>query len=280
MHDSPSPSADTRVRDVYDRLLAAYGPRGWWPGADDPFVVAVGAILTQSVAWTNVEKALANLRSAGVLFPRALLALPLPELEALVRPSGYYTVKARRLRAFVRMLVDDFDGDFERLFALPLPELRATLLATHGIGEETADAIVLYAAGRPSFVVDAYTVRLFRRLDLGPPDAEALLRSPTRLYRAWQTFFMDRLPPNTQLFNEYHALIVRHGIARCRKRAPRCADCPLLDLCPTGRDRSTAAVSETPTSYSSTHAAPCGRESEHLRDARPSQGADHRLGEG
>src|SRR5215210_6543463 len=203
MHDTPAPAADAQLLDVYDRLLAAYRPQRWWPGADDPFVVAVGAILTQSVAWKNVEQALANLRAAEALAPRTLLALPLSELETLLRPSGYYTVKARRLRAFVQMLVDDFDGDSSRLFALPLPELRAKLLATHGIGEETADAMVLYAAGRPSFVVDAYTLRLFRRLGLGPPDDRGLFRSPTRLYRAWQSFFMDRLPADAPLFNEY-----------------------------------------------------------------------------
>jgi len=241
MHNTPA-AADAGLLDVYDRLLATYGPQGWWPGAEDPFVVAVGAILTQSVAWTNVEHALANRRAAAALTPRALLGLPLAELETLLRPSGYYTVKARRLRAFVQMLVDDFDGDLDRLFALPPPEPRSTLLATYGIGEETADAIILYAAGRPSFVVDAYTVRLFRRLSLGPPDDATLLRSPARLYHAWQAFFMDRLPADAPLFNEYHALIVRHSIARCRKRDPRCTDCPLLGVCPTGRQRLAPAM--------------------------------------
>jgi endonuclease III related protein len=223
-----------RLLDVYARLFAAYGPQGWWPGGGDPFVVIVGAILTQSVSWKNVERALANLRAAGALEPRALLALGDAELETLLRPSGYYTVKARRLRAFVRMLVDEFGGDPERLFALPLEELRSKLLATHGIGEETADDIIVYAAHRPSFIVDTYTVRLFTRLGL-EPFAGPIPRSPGRVYRAWQRLFMDHLPAEAALFNEYHALIVRHGVVRCRKRDPRCGDCPLRAACPTGR---------------------------------------------
>ncbi len=230
-----------RLLEVYRRLLAAYGPRGWWPGSGDPFEIAVGAILTQIVSWKNVEIALANLRAAGALSPRALLALGEGELEALVRPSGYYTVKARRLRAFARMLVDDFDGDLGALFALPLPEIRAKLLATHGIGEETADDIIVYAAHRPSFVVDAYTVRLFTRLGLTPPGHRRVAGRPVvQTYRSWQRLFMDHLTADAALFNEYHALIVRHGVVRCRKNDPRCAECPLLELCPTGRARTLA----------------------------------------
>jgi endonuclease-3 related protein len=227
-----------RLLDVYRRLFAAYGSQGWWPGGDDPFVVSVGAILTQSVSWKNVERALANLAAAKALSPRAIVALADAELEALVRPSGYYTVKARRLRAFARMVVDEFAGDTAALLALPVSELRAKLLATYGIGEETADDIIVYAAHEPSFVVDAYTIRLFHRLELAPDDAITLeIRSPARLYRVWQPFFMDHLPADASLFNEYHALIVRHGIAHCRGRDPRCGDCPLLDVCPTGRHR-------------------------------------------
>ena len=240
---APATSAAVRRRllRVYSRLLDAYGPQGWWPGAGDPFVVIVGAILTQSVSWKNVERALANLRAAGVLDPRALLALGDAELETLLRPSGYYTVKARRLRAFVRMLVDEFDGDPERLLALPLEELRSKLLTTYGIGEETADDIIVYAAHRPSFIVDAYTVRLFTRLGL-EPFAGPTPRSPGRVYRAWQRLFTDHLPAEAALFNEYHALIVRHGVVRCRKRAPRCGDCPLFAACPTGRQRPATVV--------------------------------------
>ena len=227
-----------RLLEIYRRLFVAYGSQGWWPGGDDPFVVSVGAILTQSVSWKNVERALANLATAEALSPWAIVALADAELEALVRPSGYYTVKARRLRAFARMVVDEFTGDTAALLALPASELRAKLLATYGIGEETADDIIVYAAHKPSFIVDAYTIRLFHRLELAPDDAIALeVRSPARLYRVWQRFFMDHLPADASLFNEYHALIVRHGIVHCRKRDPGCGDCPLLDLCPTGRHR-------------------------------------------
>jgi endonuclease-3 related protein len=210
---------------VYDRLLAAYGPQGWWPGSGDPFEIVVGAVLTQSVSWKNVERALSNLRAAGALGLPEMQRLEDATLERLLRPSGYYTVKARRLRAFLRLVDGSFGGDLGRLLALPLPELRATLLATHGIGEETADAIAVYAAAQPSFVVDAYTVRLFTRLGLGP--------AGTR-YGEWQAFFAAHLPADATLFGEYHALIVRHGIVRCRKRDPRCLDCPLLRACPTG----------------------------------------------
>ncbi|MDQ3701172.1 MAG: endonuclease III domain-containing protein [Chloroflexota bacterium] len=245
--------------EVYARLLAAYGPQGWWPGSGDPFEIVVGAVLTQSVAWANVERALTNLRAAGVLSAAGMHALPDAALAALVRPSGYYTVKARRLRAVVRMVMEEFGGDLRSLLALPLPLLRGRLLGTYGIGQETADDIVVYAAGQPSFIVDAYTVRLFTRLGLGPPAPAAGVR-PTALsvvrtlpvaqevappvsapvlddrrYALWQGYFTALLPADAALFNEYHALIVRHGVARCRKHHPRCADCPLLSLCPTGQ---------------------------------------------
>ncbi len=278
-----------RLLDVYARLLAAYGPQGWWPGSGDPFEIVVGAVLTQSVAWVNVEKALENLRAAGALSPAGVHALPDESLAALLRPSGYYTVKARRLRAVVQVVMEEFGGDLRRLLALPLPALRARLLGTYGIGQETADDIIVYAAGQPSFVVDAYTVRLFTRLGLGPEpvaiaprqsrpaagtakraagaaSAEVVVTARTaapvasagadgavaaipppqgpplvlplldpRRYAAWQAFFMAHLPPDISLFNEYHALIVRHGVMRCRKRIPHCAGCPLLVLCPTGQ---------------------------------------------
>jgi endonuclease-3 related protein len=216
---------------VYQRLLAAYGPQGWWPGSSDPFEVVVGAVLTQSVAWSNVERALANLRAAGALTPAALYALDEAALATLLRPAGYYTVKARRLRAVVRLVMEEYGGDVARLLGLPLAELRPRLLATYGVGEETADDIIVYAAHQPSFVVDAYTVRLFTRLGLGPGAVPGRPR-----YADWQGFLMANLPPEAALFNEYHALIVRHGKVRCTKRAPRCAGCPLLDLCPTGRN--------------------------------------------
>jgi endonuclease-3 related protein len=213
------------IPQVYERLLATYGPQGWWPGDDSAFTVVVGAILTQSAAWANVEKALANLERAGALSPCGLLRLSEEELARLVRPSGYYNAKARKLCAFAQMLAADFGGSLERLFSLPLEELRARLLSTHGIGQETADDILLYAARRPVFVVDAYTRRIFSRLGLRP-EREA--------YEDWQGLFTSALPRDVTLFNEYHALLVRHGKAACRK-VPLCEGCCLAELCATGR---------------------------------------------
>ncbi len=215
-----------RLLAVYERLFAAYGPQRWWP-ADTPFEVIAGAILTQSAAWTNVEKALANLQAAGALSPQGLRALSEAKLARLIRPSGYFNAKARKLKAFADLLCDRFGGDPDALLATPVDTLRPLLLATHGIGPETADSILLYAAQQPLFVVDAYTRRLFSRLGLSPP---------RDTYDAWQRLFMDALPPEAPLFNEYHALIVAHGKRLCRRR-PLCADCPLLAVCPTGQAR-------------------------------------------
>ncbi len=207
-----------RLRDIYDRLHAAYGPQHWWP-AETPFEVIVGAILTQSAAWTNVEQAIANLKAAGALSPRGIRALSEVELAQIIRPSGYFNAKARRLKSFVDLLYEHFAGDLDRTLATPASELRSLLLATHGIGPETADSILLYAAGHPVFVIDAYARRIFSRLGFAPA---------TDGYDAWQQRFMQHLPPDAPLFNEYHALIVRHGKDTCRVR-PLCAACPLLD---------------------------------------------------
>ena len=225
--------ADRSLEDVFERLLARYGPQGWWPGDDRPFVVVVGAILTQAAAWKNVEKALGSLERAGALTPEGLLRLPETELARLVYPAGYYNAKARKLKAFAEMLHGRCRGRLEGLFALPLADLRRALLETHGIGPETADDIILYAAGRPVFVVDAYTRRILSRLGLRPAEDT---------YEAWQSFFMDRLPHDVPLFKEYHALLVRHGKEACR-RAPLCAGCCLLDVCATGREMAAATGS-------------------------------------
>ena len=215
-----------RLLEIYERLLAAYGPQHWWP-AQTPFEVIVGAILTQSAAWANVEKAIGNLKAADALSPLELRRLGEEELARLIRPSGYFNAKARKLKAFVAMLYERFGGDLDKLLAAPAEALRPLLLATHGIGPETADSILLYAAARPLFVVDAYTRRLFPRLGLAPTS-----RGDT--YDAWQRLFMASLPTEVALFNEYHALIVRHGKELCRRR-PLCPGCPLLSICPTGR---------------------------------------------
>jgi endonuclease-3 related protein len=215
---------------IYQCLLAGYGPQHWWPG-DSPFEVIVGAILTQSAAWGNVEKALANLKGEGVLSPQELYHLPEDRLAQLIYPSGYYNAKARKLKAFVRQLVEVYQGDLDRLFARDIAALRPELLALHGIGPETADSILLYAGAKPVFVIDAYTRRSAARLGLAPANAS---------YAALQTLFMANLPPQVPLLNEYHALLVRLGKEACRK-VPRCLVCPLLELCPTGQAQSVSA---------------------------------------
>jgi endonuclease-3 related protein len=191
--------------DVYERLHERYGAQDWWPG-DGPFEVIVGAILTQAAAWTNVEKALANLKAAGVLSPEGVASTPEEELASLVRPSGYYNAKARKLKAFVKLLDRQFGGDLDQMLDCPAEVLRERLLRTHGIGPETADSILLYAAGRPVFVIDAYTRRVFTRLGVAPG---------RDTYEAWQELFMGSFPAESRLFNEYHALIVRLGKEHC-----------------------------------------------------------------
>ena len=206
--------------EVYRRLLRAYGPQGWWP-AETPFEVMVGAVLTQATAWRNVERAIARLKAAGVLSHQGIAALPPKELEELVRPSGFFRQKARRLRALVKLVLDH--GDVEALLSLPPEELREKLLSVPGIGPETADSILLYAAGHPAFVVDAYTKRILHRLGLLPEEAAP--------YAEVQRMFQENLPQDPQLYGEYHALLVRHAKEHCRTR-PRCDGCPLSDLCP------------------------------------------------
>lgn len=215
-----------RLLAVYERLAAHYGPRHWWPG-DGPFEVIVGAILTQQTAWTNVERALANLRAAGALSPDAMRVLLEDELASLIRPSGFFRTKARKLKALLDLLFDRFDGDLDRMLAAPGDELRELLLATHGIGPETADAILLYAASRPYFVIDTYTRRTFSRIGIRPA---------RDTYDAWQALFHNRLSRDVAFFNEYHALIVEHGKDVCRAN-PRCGECVLADACETGLRR-------------------------------------------
>jgi endonuclease-3 related protein len=208
------------LTDIYRRLLKRFGPQHWWP-ADEPFEVIVGAILTQSTAWGNVEKAIANLKKAGALSPQALRRLSQPELAEMVYPCGYYNTKALRLKAFADWLGAGYNDDLDRLFALDAAELRQELLGVHGIGPETADSIILYAAGKPVFVIDAYTRRILSRLGLAPEQES---------YAAYQALFSENLPLDVQLFNEYHALLVCLGKNCCRRR-PLCADCCLKDMC-------------------------------------------------
>lgn len=213
---APSRPLRRRLLRLYDRLLRRYGPQGWWP-ARTTFEVVVGAILTQGTAWVNVERALARLRAAGLLEPRALGRVRLGRLARLVRPAGYYRVKAGRLRAFLRHLSRRHGGSLRRLLRQPADALRRELLGVPGVGPETADSILLYAAHRPVFVVDAYTRRILGRHRLAPPDAD---------YATLQALFMAHLPRDPALFNEYHALLVRLAKEHCRPR-PRCEGCPL-----------------------------------------------------
>lgn len=207
---------------VYDQLFATYGPQSWWP-ADTPFEVMVGAILTQNTAWTNVEKALAGLRQIVPIEPEALVALAADRLVAALRPVGYFNVKAHRLRAFCHWYLDA--GGWDRLVQMPTAVLRPTLLSVHGVGPETADDMLLYAFNRPVFVIDAYTRRLFGRLQTLAADGD---------YEQLRRGFEAALPPSLALFKEYHALIVRHGKAVCRTK-PLCPGCVLRWGCPAAR---------------------------------------------
>ncbi|MFA5056401.1 MAG: hypothetical protein WC562_09600 [Dehalococcoidia bacterium] len=207
------------LNDIYNRLFDRYGPQHWWPG-ETPFEVVIGAILTQSTAWSNVEKAIANLKTARVLGPESLHSIPTGDLAILIRPSGYYNAKSTKVKAFVERLHDKFDGSLDQLFALDTASLRHELLSIHGIGPETADSILLYAAYRPVFVIDAYTKRIMGRLGIA---------SANDSYETYRQLFMDNLKHDEGFFNEYHALLVRHGKEVCRKK-PKCNGCCLAAL--------------------------------------------------
>jgi endonuclease-3 related protein len=209
-----------RLRDIYARLFDAFGPQSWWPG-ETAFEVMVGAVLTQNTAWANVEKAIGRLKEEGLLTPRALDRLRPEELADRIRPAGYYNLKADRLKNLVRLVMDRAAGDEHRLLAQPTDVLRAALLEVKGVGPETADSILLYAAGRPVFVIDAYTRRTLLR--------HGLARESDG-YEDLKTLFMDHLPADPGLFNEYHALLVSLGKRRCRRQNPRCDGCPLEGL--------------------------------------------------
>lgn len=215
-----SEEATSALQAIYNRLHIYHGPQYWWPG-DSPFEVIAGAILTQNTSWANVELAIASLRGHDTLSPRGILAISEDDLAALIRPAGYYNTKARKLKVFVDYLFDKHGGRLSHLFAADIDVLRDELLSIWGIGEETADSIILYAAGKPSFVVDAYTRRVFSRLGLCGPDEK---------YGSLRNFFMANLTPDPELYNEYHALIVRHGKGICSKRRPVCRCCPLETL--------------------------------------------------
>lgn len=208
------------LHEVYERLLAAFGHQAWWPG-DTVFEVILGAILTQNTAWINVEKALANLRSAGKMNVDAVRKMPEKTLARLIRPAGYYNVKAKRIKNFMRFLETRYAGSLRKMAAEEGSALREGLLGVSGIGPETADSILLYAFRKPFFVIDAYTKRVFSRHGL---------YSDSRDYHEWQKLFQDALAARTDLYNDFHAQIVHLAKNHCRAREVRCDSCPLKCL--------------------------------------------------
>ncbi len=206
---------------LHDALAAAYGPQtAWWP-AESPFEVCVGAILVQNTTWQQVARAIANLKAADALDPYAILALSPGAVEDLVRPSGTFRQKVRRLEIFSRHIITCWDGDLDAMFAQDGPSLRAELLGIWGIGEETADAITLFAARQPAFIVDAYTTRIVRRLGLV---AEGETRHDVR------RLFTEALPHDAGIMRAMHALLVTHARTHCRA-TPLCIGCPVADRC-------------------------------------------------
>ncbi len=208
-----------QLTEIYQLLFDRFGPQHWWPGQTQ-FEIIAGAILTQNTNWGNVEKAIANLKSADHLTPEKLYHFDVSRLAELIRPAGYYNIKAKRLKNFVNWLFENYDGKLTNLEGLDTDQLRAELLAVKGVGRETADSILLYALERPIFVVDAYTARIAFRHQLIGPDAD---------YERLRELFQSNLPQDIQLFNEYHALLVRVGKEFCKPKA-RCSGCPLEKL--------------------------------------------------
>lgn len=210
------------VNDYFQTLSAALGPMHWWP-TRTPFEVIVGAILTQNTSWSNVERAIVNLRRARLLTPHAIERVRRERLERLIQCSGYFRQKTRKLKAFAAFLRENYGGSLARMFRTPTRNLRAQLLGVHGIGPETADSILLYAGGHASFVVDAYTHRILGRH--GWPQ-----RKPD--YHRVQRLMESSLPRDARAYNEFHALLVHVGKNWCRPREPRCGGCPLLNHLP------------------------------------------------
>lgn len=206
----------TKLKDIYRRLYKAYGPQHWWPG-ETPFEVAVGAILTQNTNWGNVEKAINNLRKAGALRPRVIEIMPPHQLAALIRPAGYYNIKARRLKNFIHVLCVEYGGSMQKMKREDGDVMREKLLGVNGIGPETADSIMLYALDKPVFVIDAYTKRVLSRHNIMEHDES---------YDTYQELFHRHLARDLKLYNEYHALLVRVCKDHCKTK-PHCEGCPL-----------------------------------------------------
>jgi endonuclease-3 related protein len=215
--DSPTDRAVAGLRQFYRVLHRRFGPQHRRPG-ETALEIVLGAILAQNTAWTNVEKAITNLKRAGALTVAAMEALPEKDLAELICPSGYYNQKAKKLKAFLEYLRRSHDGSLEHMFRTPTERLRRELLAIHGIGEETADSMLLYGGGHPAFVVDAYTRRILERHRLMSPGAS---------YGEIQRLFHDKIPADAPVYNEFHALLVQTGKQYCLRSEPRCSGCPL-----------------------------------------------------
>ncbi|MFA5554846.1 MAG: endonuclease III domain-containing protein [Phycisphaerae bacterium] len=208
-----------KLLEIYDLAFEYFGPQHWWPG-ETQFEIIVGAILTQNTSWSNVEKAIISIKKADSLNPQALYELDINRLAELIRPAGYFNIKAKRLKSFLNWFFEKYDGLLENLEQLETFRLREELLAVKGIGPETADSILLYAFDRPVFVVDAYTARIAARHGLIEPPFD---------YHQLQDVFASNLEPDVKLFNEYHALLVQIGKNFCKPKA-KCSGCPLEKL--------------------------------------------------
>ncbi len=207
--------------DIYEILYNTFGPQKWWP-AETRFEICVGAILTQGVSWNNVEKAISALKENDLLDPLSLKNEPDKNIADLIKPALYYNIKARKLKEFIKYLLDKYNGNFDLMFERPLSLLRREILKVWGIGDETADSILLYAGEYRTFVVDAYTRRIFSRIDIISFDDK---------YEAIQKLISKNIPQDAQVYNEYHALIVNLGKSICKKKKPKCEICPIGNKC-------------------------------------------------
>ena len=208
-----------KLMEIYNLLYDAFGPQHWWPG-ETQIEIAVGAILTQNTAWSNVKKAITNLQNADSLSAQKLYELPKERLAELIKPAGYFNIKAKRLKNFINWLVEQYSGDFKILEDINTNRLREELLSINGVGRETADSILLYALERPVFVIDAYTNRIMQRHHLSDPEMD---------YEQLRDLFESNLSEDVPLYNEFHALIVRTGYLYCKPK-PKCSECPLNKL--------------------------------------------------
>ncbi len=206
--------------EMYRKLYQAFGPQHWWPG-DTPFEIAVGAILTQNTNWGNVEKAIRNLKKNNALSAKVIHEMPSGKLAELIRPAGYFNVKAKRLKSFIGFLMNEYHGSMQRMQRGDISALREKLVGINGIGPETADSILLYALEKPVFVIDAYTKRVLSRHGVMDYD---------KSYNEFQALFHSSLKKDLKLWNEYHALFVKLGKTFCKKQKPSCDECPLQDL--------------------------------------------------